>query len=235
MKKIFLFLTVVLTTLTINAQTLEDIIKSYTAANKLDQVEKFQTIKISAYMSMPAMGMEMPMEMWMKRPNKIRTVTNISGQEMVQVFDGVKGYMVNPMTGSSAPVEMSFQDLQNIKRNNIFENYLANYLKEGKLTLEGDATVNGSAAFRIRAKVDESTSMDMFLDKSSYRLVKSTVNTTAQGMSISVDTYPSDYKEVNGFILPMKTTMSAQGMEFAIIFTKVEVDAPIDDSVFQVK
>ena len=41
------------------------------------------------------------MTMWMKNPNKIKTVTSINGQEMIQVFDGVKGYTVNPMTGST--------------------------------------------------------------------------------------------------------------------------------------
>jgi len=33
----------------------------------------------------------------------------------------------------------------------------------------------------------------------------------------------------------MKTTTSAAGMEIVITFTKVEVDIPIDDSVFKIK
>jgi hypothetical protein len=32
----------------------------------------------------------------------------------------------------------------------------------------------------------------------------------------------------------MKTTSSAQGMEFAITFTNVEVDLPMEDSIFKV-
>jgi hypothetical protein len=54
-------------------------------------------------------------------------------------------------------------------------------------------------------------------------------------MTITMDTYPTDYTETNGFLIPMKTTTSAQGMDFLINFTKVEVDIPMDDSVFKIK
>jgi hypothetical protein len=235
MKKLILFLSGILIASAINAQSLDEIVKKYTVANKLDQVSKFKTIKVTAKMSMPAMGMEMPMEMWMKNPNKIKSVTSFNGQDMIQVFDGEKGYMVNPMTGSSSPVEMSADDIASIKRNNMFENYLANYHKEGKLTLLGEEAVNGAPAFKIKAAINPTTTTDMFIDKSTYRLVKSTVNSNSQGMAVSVDSFPTDYQEINGFVIPMKTTMTMQGMEFSIIFSKVEVDVPMEDSIFTVK
>ena len=74
MKKLFLFTTCLLAAVMINAQTLDEIVKKYTEVNKLDKMSNFKTLKITASMSM--MGQEMPLEMWMKNPNKIRTVTN---------------------------------------------------------------------------------------------------------------------------------------------------------------
>ena len=117
----------------INAQSLDEIVKKYTAANKLDKVANLKTIKITANMSM--MGMEMPMVMWMKNPNKIKTVTTINGQDMIQVFDGEKGYVINPMTGSTDPVEMTPDQVKQTLRSNMFQNYLANYFKNGQLAL----------------------------------------------------------------------------------------------------
>ena len=35
---------------------------------------------------MSMMGMEMPMVMWMKNPNKIKSVTTFNGQDMIQVL-----------------------------------------------------------------------------------------------------------------------------------------------------
>jgi len=70
----------------LNAQTLDEIVKKYSIANKLDKVSGLSTVKITAKMSM--MGMDMTMEMWMKNPNKIKTVTSVQGQDIIAVLTG---------------------------------------------------------------------------------------------------------------------------------------------------
>ena len=184
---------------------------------------------------MMMMGMDIPMEMWMKKPSKIKTVTNFSGQEMITTYDGVKGYMVNPMTGSSSPVEIPQDEVSKIQNNNMFINSLANYLKEGKLTLLGEENVNNKPAYKIKAEIDGLNSTLMYIDKDTYLLTKSSATVSQNGMSMTVESYPSDYKEVNGLIVPMKTTSSAQGMDIVMVFDKVEVNVPMDDSIFTLK
>jgi len=233
MKKILFVLTGLLVAAAINAQSLEEIVKKYSEANKQDKVSALKTIKITGRMSM--MGMDLPLEMWMKNPNKIKTVTNFNGQEMISVFDGVKGYSVNPMTGSAEPVEMTADQIKQTQNSNYFSNSMATYLKEGKLTLVGEENVNDKAAFKLKVNLDGGNTTDMFIDKGSYLLVKTSTTVNSGGMTVTVDAFPTDYKETNGLILPMKTTSSAQGMEFSVIFDKVEVDVPIEDSVFKVK
>jgi outer membrane lipoprotein-sorting protein len=233
MKKLFLFTTCLLVAAVINAQTLDEIVKKYSAANKLDQITSFKTIKITGKMSM--MGMELPMEMWMKNPNKIKSVTSMNGQEIIQLFDGTKGYMVNPMTGSSTPVEMDQEAVGSLLRSNLFQNYLENYLKEGKLSLEPEEAVNGVACYKVKTVAEGGAIIYMFIDKSTYRLIKSTANVTSQGMAVTVESFPSDYKDFNGVILPTKTTTSASGMEFVLEFTNVETNIPMNDSIFTIK
>lgn len=233
MKKLFLLTTCLLAAAVINAQTLEEIVKKYSVANKLDQITNFKTIKITGKMSM--MGMELPMEMWMKNPDKIKSVTSFNGQEIVQVFDGQKGYMLNPMTGSSTPTDMDPETAASLKRSNLFQNYLVNYLKEGKLALEADEAVNGTPCFKIKVSADGGSTIYMFVDKSTYRLVKNSATVNSQGMDMTVESFPSDYKDFNGILLPTKTTTSASGMEFVLEFTNVEVNIPIEDSVFTIK
>jgi len=233
MKKILLITTCLLTAIVINAQSLEEIVKNYSAANKLDQLSGKQTIKITASMSM--MGMDMPMEMWMKKPNKIKTVTNMGGQEMIQVFDGEKGYAVNPMAGSMEPVEMTADQVKEIQRNNVFHNYLDSYLKEGKLTLEGEDNVNGKPAYKIKAVLEGGNTANLFIDKSTYLLLKTATEISQGGMAMTLEAIPSDYTDNNGVFLPMKTTTTVSGMEIITTFNKVEVDIPIDDSVFKIK
>lgn len=228
MKKLIFILTGLIIMSVISAQSLDEIVKKYTVANKLDRVTSLKTIKITGNMSM--MGMEMPMTMWMKNPNKIKTVTSINGQDMIQVYDGVKGYTVNPMTGSTTAVEMTAEEIKQTIRTNMFQNYMATYLRNGQLALAGNENVNDKPTYKLKATIEGGTVLDLFIDKTTYLMVK--ISTSTSGMNF--DSFPTDYTETNGFLLPMKTTTTAQGMEFVMKFTKVEVDTPMDDSIFKI-
>ena len=228
MKKLIFIMAGLIIMSCINAQSLDEIVKKYTEASKLDNVANVKTIKITATMSV--MGMDLPMTLWMKNPNKIKSVTSINGQDMIQVFDGTKGYSVNPMTGSSDPVEMTPDQVKQTLRTNMFQNYLAEALKKGQLSLEGEENVNDKPAFKIKFDADGIVSY-IDIDKSSYYVVKT--STTNNG--VVVDSYLTDYAETNGVVVPMKTSTSAQGMVMVMNFTKVEIDTPMEDSLFTVK
>jgi outer membrane lipoprotein-sorting protein len=236
MKRFILALSGLLVISMLNAQTLEEIVKKYTAANKLDNLSAFKTIKITAKMSMSGngMNMDMDMEMWMKNPNKIKTVASFSGQQMIAAFDGVKGYSINPMTGGE-PVEMTADQIKQTQDNNMFQNKMLDYFKKGQLHLEGDENVDNKPAFKIKADLEGGNTMYMFIDKSTYFQVKTTATVNQNGQVMTVDVFPSDYKEMNGIILPGKTTTSAQGMDIIMTFDKVEVNIPMDDSIFKLK
>lgn len=233
MRKLVFVLAGLISINAITAQSLDEIVKKYSAANKEDKVATLSTVKITGKMAM--MGMEMPLEMWMKNPDKIKTVTNINGQEMISAFDGAKGYQVNPMTGSSEPTEMTADQIKQTQNSNVFQNYMANYLKNGKLSLEGEENVNDKPAFKIKADLEEGNTLNMFIDKESYLLVKTSATINQGGTTVTADSYMTDYTDNNGVFLPMKTTTSANGMEFTITFDKVETNVPMDDSVFKLK
>ena len=233
MKKLTFIMAGLIMMSVINAQTLDEIVKKYTEVNKLDHVASLKTIKITAKLSM--MGMEMPTVMWMKNPDKIKTVTTVNGQDMIQAFDGEKGYTVSPMTGSTEPVEMTPDQVKQTLNSSIFQNSMANYFKNGQLTLTGEENVNDKPAYKLKTTTEGGQVIDMFIDKSSYFLVKTSTKTEANGMTVTADSYPSDYTETSGIMIPMKTTISAQGMDIVMNFTKVEVDVPMEDSIFKIK
>jgi outer membrane lipoprotein-sorting protein len=233
MKKLIFIMAGLILMSVISAQSLDEIVRKYTAANKLDQVANMKTIKITANLSVA--GMEMPMIMWMKNPNKFKSVTSFNGQDIISVFDGEKGYSVNPMSGSTDPVEMNPDQVQQTLRGSLFQNAVAKYFKDGQLTLAGEENVNDKPAYKIKATAEGGTIISMYIDKSSFLIVKTSITTSQSGMTMDMDMYPSDYTETNGLLIPMKTTTSAQGMEMQINFTKVEVDVPIADSLFTIK
>lgn len=233
MKKFILTFALLSAVTMLTAQSLNEIVKNFTVANKLDKISSLQSIKLTGNMSM--MGMDMPMVIYMKNPNKIKSVATIGGQEMIQVFDGEKGYMINPMTGSATPVELGPEEARQLLRSNVFQNYLDTYLKNNQLTLEGVEDVNGKPAFKIKADIEGGNVIRIFIDKNSYLIVKTLADIRQGGTAISLESVPSDYTETNGVILPMTTTTSAAGMQFVYKYTEVKVNEPMDDAIFKVR
>jgi len=233
MKKLVFVLAGLIVVFAINAQSLDEIVKKYSSVMKSDKLAEITSIKITGKMS--AMGMEMPMVMLMKNPNKIKVIYSFNGQDMVSVFDGTKGYMINPMMGSSSPVELTGEQLKQVQDNNPFRNVLLNYFKNGQLTLEGQENVNDKPAFKLKA-TSGSSPVFLFVDKGSYMLVKTSATVDQMGTSMNIDSYMTDYVDIDGVIMPKKTTAMANGMEAGIItLDKIEVNIPLEDSVFKIK
>jgi len=227
MKKVILVLTAILAFVTINAQSLEEIVKKQSQALKEDKIANIKTMKITGKMSQ--MGMDLIMTIYFKAPNMVKIVMSFNGSDIIQVFDGTKAYMINPMTGSSDPQELPADQSDKLKNNETFRSPIARYFKEGKLTLEGEETVKDKPAYKIKA-VDGANTFYCFIDKSSFLPVR--MSTSVNG--INIDSY-AEWTDMNGIMLPKTTTTQASGMEFVMTFDNVELDVPIDDSFFKVK
>jgi len=234
MKKIPTIILLLFVSVFLKAQTLEEIVKKYSSAIKADRLSSVSTVRITGKTS--AMGMEMPLTMIMKNPNKVKVVNKFNGREIISVFDGVKGYSINPMTGSSKPVELKDYQLKQVQNSNIFSNELMRYYQNGKLTLEGEENVNGKAAYKLKAEIEGGNPVFLYLDKNSCLLLKTSTSVTQMRTPIRMESYMSDYTETDGVVMPMKTLAKANGMDAAVItFDKVEVDIPVDDNAFSIR
>jgi len=182
------------------------------------------------------MGMEMPMVMQMKNPDKIKVTYSFNGMEMVSVFDGIKGYTMNPMMGSAEPIELKGEQLNQVRNNNIFTNQLQEYNKKKQLTLEGVEDVNGKPANKLKINIEGGNPIFMFVDKGTGLIVKSTTKVDQMGTLVDVETYMTDYADNHGVIMPKKTIAKMNGMEAGVIsFDLIEVDLPMDDAIFKIK
>jgi hypothetical protein len=169
----------------------------------------------------------------MKNPDKLKQVMSFNGQEIITAIDGTKGYTINPMSGSTSPTEIPLSQVEQSKNSLIYYNYLDAYLKKGKLTLEGTENVSDKPAFKLKINMEGGTTMWIFIDKSSYYMVKATINANANGVDVVADVIYSDFKDTNGVFLPMKQSTSANGMDIVMVYEKVEVNIPMEDSIFK--
>ncbi|HCI54699.1 MAG TPA: hypothetical protein DFI01_02105 [Bacteroidales bacterium] len=225
-KKVLTFLILTTCSLIGNAQTLEEIIKKQSQALKENKYDEIQTLKITGSMSQS--GMTLTMTTFYKAPDKSRVVISFNGQDIIQFYDGNKGYIINPMTGNNNPQELPAEQAASMKNNSTFKSPLSRYLQEKKLTLEGTENLNNKPAFKIKA-VDGGNTFYYYIDKSTWLPVK----ITAVSQGINIDTY-QEWAEINGIIIPKVTRTTAGNIEIIINLEKVEVNIPLEDSLFKI-
>jgi len=209
----------------IQAQSLEEIVRRQSQALKEEAFDNIKTLKITGNLSQA--GMTMGMTTFYKFPDMSRIALSFNGQEVIQLYDGNKAYLINPMAGG-APQELSPDQAANMKNSSTFRSPLARYLKEGKLTLEGSENVNDKPAFKIKA-IDGGNTMYFFVDKSTWLPVKMTVYQNG----ISIDTF-QEWGDVDGIMLPRVSITKAGNIEIIIKIEKAEINIPLEDNLFKI-
>ena len=143
------------------AQTINDVLDKHFKAVGQEKLLAIQSFYIKAKVSQ--MGMEMPMEMKIKKPDMFIVSIEMQGQKMVQAFDGQKGWMIAPWV-STDPQELSGDQLAQAKGQADMEGELYNYEKKGSTAeLMGKVNVDGKEMFRIKLTDKNGNLKDYFI------------------------------------------------------------------------
>ena len=232
MKKLFTLLAAIMVVSVCSAQSLDEITNKYYAANGLENLEKAQTIVIKGIASQ--MGMELPLTIMVKKPNKVKILQEFNGMEIVMAYDGEKAYMINPMTGSNDAVEIPEEQAASVKEYNLFRDTFMESFKAGRVTLVGEEAVEGKPAFKLTMKSEAGAVTTYFIDKETYLTVKSVQTVSQMGQEMEVESYSKEHKVINGVTFATVITQFVNGAEMGgIKFESIEIDTPIEDSVFK--
>lgn len=234
MKKVLITFFTLLFTLAITAQSVDEIVKKHNEAvnNKAAENLKTMVINMKAWQA----GNEILMTIMTKAPDKIRSVVSLMDIEIITLFDGVNGYMINPMTGSNAPIPVPPAEAAAMKEQNNFVSQVSTLHEKGVLELEGDANVTGRPAYRLKATTETGDPITLFIDKESYMLVRSDAAIAQMGSYLPTQTYMSDYTSYDGIMMPKNISIYSNGEEIMVMsIVSVDINKPLDDSLFSVK
>jgi outer membrane lipoprotein-sorting protein len=232
MKKSIILLAALLVASVCSAQSLDEIVNKYYAANGTENLEKATTLSMEGRVSQ--MGVEMPMNIMVKKPDKVRMVITYSGMEIITTFDGEKGYMVNPLAGMAEPMEIPAEQLSGVQEYNMFRDNLLESFKAGRLKLEGEEAVDGKPAYKLIVTDEAGKPTTVFIDKESFLTVKSVATVEQMGQVMEVESYMKEYMEVGGAKFVKVVTQMVNGMELGgMTVDKVELDKELDDSLFK--
>ncbi len=235
MKKIFVSLAMILLagSFTMNAQNLEKVLDNYFDAIGIDNLLKTNTIIMKG--KIVQMNMDLPMELYQKRPKKLRMEAEIQGTKFVQGYNGKDGWAIMPWTGSTDPQDVTGDQLKGLEQMADIEGDLYNWEKKGyTVTLEGSEDMEGTPVYKIKLVKPDGDAFIFYMDKDNYVVLKEDATVKVQGTPVESSTFFSNFKSVEGMVMPFSIESRMNGQVTSQIeIDSIEVNKVLEDSMFE--
>lgn len=212
-------------------QTVDEILAKHFKAIGQEKLMDAKSVSMKGKISQ--MGMEMPMEMKMKKSGEFLVTVEMQGQKMIQAFDGEKGWMIAPWM-SADPMELTGEQLEQAKGQANLEGELYDYQKKGSTAeFKGKVNLDGKDAFRLRLTTSDGNEKDYFIDANTFYITKVKTTISAQGQTVDIEQIMSDNKTIDGVTMPMKIESKSPMGSTSIITDEVKFNENFDPSIFK--
>jgi hypothetical protein len=224
--------------LTAQGQTVDEIIQKYSAnLGGLDAFNKIKTAKLTG--TFTTQGMDFPITIQIVNGKASRLDMNIESMnaQVINVYNNGKAWKQNPFAGAPTPTAVeSGPEYNDLKVQSMFAPVLMDYKARGhKVELQGQEKVEGVNTFKIvlTAKEDGRVT-NYYISTTDYTLIKSSTDREVQGQTVTLESFYSDLKTINGVKIFMARDQKMNGEVFQTTkFTSVELDVPVDNKIFE--
>jgi hypothetical protein len=234
MKKITILLIGLLIGFSINAQdlTLDEILSNYYEVMGLENLEKYHSFVMKG--KSVTQGMENQFTMTMVTPDKYRLEVPIQGQNMVQVYNGGEAWMIAPWTGTLDPKDITGDQLKSMEKQTDLTGDLYKWEEKGnKLELIGKEDFEGSPVYKIKCIDKYEDETIYFIDAENFVSIKEENTVSMRGEEIKTESFSSDYKPVEDFMMPHNLTVMYNGQVASqILIDEITVNTEVDNEVF---
>lgn len=195
-----------------------------------DRLKKIKSRQVTMNLEMPAQGLKGVVRLYQMPPAMAYSETEIAQiGKILQGSDGETVWESNVMMGTRI--------LQGAERAAFLRGmrFNADYDYEDlfkSMRTVGVETVAGRPAYAVEVVNKDDTKETRLFDKESGLLVGMRATTTSQMGDIKSETTFSDYRDVQGMKVPFKFVVKAMQTEMVTTIEKIELDAPIPASRF---
>jgi hypothetical protein len=168
-----------------------------------------------------------------EKPRRARVEVTIRSNVILQVLDGDRGWWVAPLLGMPEPVPLPAEMVGQLVRGVDLEGPIVDYARKGhRVQLLGRDSVDGIAAWKLEVTTGDGTILHVFVDAERFLEIKEVYKEPATGLDL--ETTFSDYKSVDGLMMPHQLTNALQGnaMDTTII-ESIVLNVPVDDAEFR--
>jgi hypothetical protein len=215
------------------AQSADEIISKHVAA--LGGADKIAAIKTMQYdQTMSVQGMELTSKTVYIIGKSVRNDVSVMGQQITNVIDGDKGWIINPMQGGNAQ-DLPADALKSAKSTTEPSIFHLAYLNENKFPYEltGKEKYKGKDAFALKVSRPEGV-FNYYVDAGTYQLLGSKGSVSTQGQQVETTSTYSDYKVVDGISIPYVSEVTMPSLPGAITakLANVTFNQTVDPAVF---
>jgi outer membrane lipoprotein-sorting protein len=173
-----------------------------------------------------------------KRPHKSRLEIVFKDQTSLQVFDGAQGWKVRPFLNRSDVEAYTPAELKSATaaEQNLDGPLVDHAAKGTQVALAGTDVVEGHPAYKLRLTMKNGTRRNLWIDAGSFLELKMDGEPRKMDGKIhGVAVYFRDYKAEHGLNMPHTQETSVEGYKqtFKMTITRVAVNQPLDDRLFQ--
>ncbi len=219
------------------AQTAEDILeKMIEAQGGRVVLEKIQDTVLIGYVEMIGLGFGGSLTTYQKEPNKLRQDATIQSTLVIQSFDGETAWWTNPITDLTE--EMPLNVAKDFGRSAYGNDILLNPKKIGiTYTLTGKELLKGKEYFVLSQEFPDGFKASFLIDPETYLKYKEkTISVNEIGEEMEVETFFSDYKNIDGIFVAHTIVTFQDDAEFMkMTIDKVEFNTGLEDDWFKLK
>jgi outer membrane lipoprotein-sorting protein len=218
------------------AQTVDEIVaKNLQAKGGAEKWKSVNSVKMTGRITLQ--GTELPLTVYAKRPNLNRQEIMLQDKRVVQAFDGTSAWVINPMMGGEEARELPKPAAETMRHSADFDGALIDYKQKGHtVELVGREKMDGKEVYHLKVTMKGGdVQQHYYIDAASgIELKTSTDVDLGTGQKQPLVTEMSDYKEVDGIMIPHTVKQLLDGKPVVqMTIEKVEFNAPIDDGVFR--
>jgi hypothetical protein len=220
------------------SQTADELVnKNIEARGGLDKIKAVKTLRITGRAERSGRS-PVVVVIEHERPSEVRQDTTRAGMTMVQAYDGKQGWTIQPFSGRKDPQLMGEDDLRDLQLEADIDGPLVDYQAKGN-TVEymGHDMVDGDDALRLKVTLKNGDVLYYDLDPDTYLEIRRESQEFIRGSVKEQVTEYGSYKAVNGVMYPFSLAgwpKSDPSRPVTITIDKVEVNVPLDESLFAV-
>lgn len=179
-------------------------------------------------------GMSFPAVITTATGDKNRFEMDIQGNKMVQAYDGEVAWQYFPMQGITEPQPMPDGDAADLKESPFLDVFI-DYADRGfQLESVEGREVDGAETYGVRVTNDEGFDRTYYFDtESMVPLLMTFTSRGGQTAGMAMESYLSDYEEVEGLVIPMFMKQKLNGQDMmTMTFDSVVLDPELEENFF---